>query len=193
MNDELKPQTKIDDIQDVTRIIKLISTTSVKNNPTDDRPNRVSSWLDDPESIVEDSKLFDYLQSLAADFSLLQPKSIFVSAPVIDGDLSDLDDLDLTQLTTLKGAMNSYHVKNVRQLLKNDNRSISDYAFLKELAHDSALQSSVEFISKARRINFPNFDSSVLKLLGYICVLIYIYVLYSTSSLRKSSSFSKER
>lgn len=190
MNDELKPQTKIDDIQDVTRIIKLISTTSVKNNPTDDRPNRVSSWLDDPESIVEDSKLFDYLQSLAADFSLLQPKSIFVSAPVIDGDLSDLD---LTQLTTLKGAMNSYHVKNVRQLLKNDNRSISDYVFLKELAHDSALQSSVEFISKARRINFPNFDSSVLKLLGYICVVIYIYVLYSTSSLRKSSSFSKER
>ena len=193
LSDELRQQTKIDDIQDVTRIIKLIGTTSVKNNPTDDRPNRVSSWLDDPESIVEDSKLFDYLQSLAVDFSLLQPKSIFVSAPVIDGDLSDLDDLDLTQLTTLKGAMNSYHVKNVRQLLKNDNRSISDYAFLKELAHDSALQSSVEFISKARRINFPNFDSSVLKLLGYICVLIYIYVLYSTSSLRKSSSFSKKR
>ena len=61
MSDELRQQTKIDDIQDVTRIIKLIGTTSVKNNPTDDRPNRVSSWLDDPESIVEDSKLFDYL------------------------------------------------------------------------------------------------------------------------------------
>ena len=61
--DDLKQKVWIDSIQDVTRIIKLIGTTSVKNNPTDDRPNRVSSWLDDPVSIVEDAKLFQYLQS----------------------------------------------------------------------------------------------------------------------------------
>ena len=41
---DLKQKVKIDPIQDVTRIIKLIGTTSVKANPTDDRPNRVSPF-----------------------------------------------------------------------------------------------------------------------------------------------------
>ncbi|HIC18853.1 TPA: hypothetical protein EYO77_12145, partial [Candidatus Poribacteria bacterium] len=39
--------------------------------------------------------------------------------------------------------MNSYHVKNVRHQLKNDNRSISDYAFLKELAREGILDTQV--------------------------------------------------
>jgi hypothetical protein len=64
--DDLKQKVWIDSIQDVTRIIKLIGTTSVKNNQAPpERENRVSSWLDDPESIVADAKLFDYVQSLS--------------------------------------------------------------------------------------------------------------------------------
>ena len=61
---DLQQKVKIDPIQDVTRIIKLIGTTSVKSNPTEDRPNRVSSWLDHPESTVADRKLLDYISSL---------------------------------------------------------------------------------------------------------------------------------
>ena len=68
----LQQKVKIDPIQDVTRIIKLIGTTSVKNNPTYDRPNRVSYWLDASESIETDAKIFDYLQSINVEplFSL---------------------------------------------------------------------------------------------------------------------------
>jgi len=67
LTDDLRQQVEIDSIQDVPRIIKLIGTTSVKANPTADRPNRVSYWLDDPESIAEDSNLFDYLQAITVD------------------------------------------------------------------------------------------------------------------------------
>ena len=64
--DDLKQKVWIDSIQDVTRIMKLIGTTSVKpNQAPPERENRVSSWLDDPESIVADAKLFDYVQSLS--------------------------------------------------------------------------------------------------------------------------------
>ena len=44
LTDDLRQQVEIDSIQDVPRIIKLIGTTSVKANPTDDRPNRVSPF-----------------------------------------------------------------------------------------------------------------------------------------------------
>jgi len=75
----------------------LIGTTSVKANPTADRPNRVSYWLDDPESIVAAAKLFDYVQLLSPDESSRKIKS----APDLDGDLSDLDDISSEQLVTL--------------------------------------------------------------------------------------------
>ena len=60
--DGLKQKVWIDSIQDVTRIMKLIGTTSVKpNQAPPERENRVSSWLDDPESIVTDADLFDHV------------------------------------------------------------------------------------------------------------------------------------
>ena len=139
----LQQKVKIDPIQDVTRIIKLIGTTSVKANPTKDRPNRVSSWLDDPESLVEDSKLFDYLQAITVDPSLLKSKSKFVSAPGIAGDISDLADINATQLTTLKRAVNSYHVREARKRIDESDLSKSDYAFLKELAREGILDRQI--------------------------------------------------
>ena len=105
--DDLKQKVWIDSIQDVTRIMKLIGTTSVKpNQAPPERENRVSSWLGDPESIVADAKLFDYVQSLSPDESSRKIKS----APVLDGDLSDLCDISSEQLATLNRAMDSYHV-----------------------------------------------------------------------------------
>ena len=143
LTDDLRRQVEIDSIQDVPRIIKLIGTTSVKNNPTVDRPNRVSYWLDDPESIAEDSKLFDYLQAITVDPSLLKSKSKFVSAPGIAGDISDLADINATQLTTLKRAMNSYHVREARKRIDESDLSKSDYAFLKELAREGILDRQI--------------------------------------------------
>ena len=137
---DLKQKVWIDSIQDVTRIMKLIGTTSVKANPTEDRPNRVSYWLDDPESIAEDSKLFDYLQAITVDPSLLKSKSKFVSAPGIAGDISDLADINATQLTTLKRAMNSYHVREARKRIDESDLSKSDYAFMMELAREGILE-----------------------------------------------------
>ena len=85
MPNDLQQKVKIDPIQDVTRIIKLIGTTSVKSNPTEDRPNRVSSWLDHPESTVADKKLLDYISSL-------KPEVQIKSAPTLHLGTEELDD-----------------------------------------------------------------------------------------------------
>ena len=70
LTSDLKQKVKIDSIQDVTRIMKLIGTTSVKANPTVDRPNRVSFWLDDPGLLVADAKLFAYVESLTPEIKI---------------------------------------------------------------------------------------------------------------------------
>ena len=143
LSDDLKQKVWIDSIQDVTRIMKLIGTTSVKTNPTKDRPNRISSWLDNPESIVEDFKLFDYLQTKTVESSLIPSNENFVSALGIEGDFSDLDGLDTTQLTNLNRAINSYHVQQARKRIDDTNLSKSDYALMMELAREGILESEL--------------------------------------------------
>jgi len=135
--DDLARQAKVDlKVRDVSRIIKLIGTTSVKANPTEDRLNRVSYWLDDPESIVADADLFDHVQSLSPNESSRKIKSV----PVLDGDLSDLDDISSEQLVTLNRAMNSYHVREARKRIDESDLSKSDYAFMMELAREGILE-----------------------------------------------------
>ena len=123
---ELQPKVKIDPIQDVTRIIKLIGTTSVKFNPTDDRPNRVSSWLDHPESILADRKLFDYINSL-------KPQVQIKSAPTLHLGTEELDD---REQKILDSAFSSYHVQKAGLEADLTDRSIEDYALAKELVKE---------------------------------------------------------
>ncbi len=123
---ELQARVKIDPIQDVTRIIKLIGTTSVKANPTDDRPNRISSWLDHPESIEVDRKLFDYISSL-------KPEVEIKSAPTLHLGTGELDD---RQQKILDNAFSSYHVQKARLETDLTDRSIEDYALAKELVKE---------------------------------------------------------
>ena len=63
-----------------------------------------------------------------------------MSAPGIAGDISDLADINATQLTTLKRAMNSYHVREARKRIDESDLSKSDYAFMMELAREGILE-----------------------------------------------------
>jgi len=58
------------------------------------------------------------------------------SAPVLDGDLSDLGDISSEQLVTLNRAMDSYHVREARKRIDESDLSKSDYVFIKELARE---------------------------------------------------------
>ena len=132
----LQQKVKIDPIQDVTRIIKLIGTTSVKNNPTDDRPNRVSSWLDDPESLVIDAKLFQYLQSLS-------PAITINSAPTVDFESRHIASIKPYHKIILDRAMSSFHIQQTRRNLTGTDRSASDFALLNELAKEGILDAQI--------------------------------------------------
>ena len=65
---ELRDKVEIDSIHDLPRIIKVIGTTSVKGDNTEERPHRVSYWIDDERSPLkigrqEDFKFLEYLRT----------------------------------------------------------------------------------------------------------------------------------
>ena len=135
---DLAPKVIIDSIQDVTRIMKLIGTTSIKANPTKDRPNRVSSWIDSPEEIETDHAFLDYVQSLEPnnlDFSLN-------AAPTIDPQFLP-SKIEGQQFAEFNRAMNSFHVQAVRQNNDGEDLSAADYALIRELAKEGILDPNV--------------------------------------------------
>ena len=125
--DGLKQKVWIDSIQDVTRIMKLIGTTSVKpNQAPPERENRVSSWLDDPESLKDDVELFDYLQSITPEVSIKSDPTLHLGS----------DELDAGEQKILNNAMSSYHVQKARMEMDLNDRSVADYALAKELVRE---------------------------------------------------------
>ena len=133
--DELQDKVKIDtNVYDVTRILKVVGTTSVKGDATDDRPHRVSEWIDNPIR-TEDDRLLKYILSLPLDVDSdahvrkSQAKPTVVSAVVALPKLTD------SQRHVMEMAMKAPYVVYARQNMTSD-RSSGDWAFLKELSKE---------------------------------------------------------
>ena len=135
--DELQDKVKIDtNVYDVTRILKVVGTTSVKGDATDDRPHRVSEWIDNPLRI-DDDRLLKYI--LDIDVSLPLPKPQPLKATQMRSEssqtIASLPKLSDTQKNTLRMAMKAPYVVYARQNMTSD-RSSGDWAFLKELSKE---------------------------------------------------------
>lgn len=91
---------KIDNMYDLPRIVKVIGTKSIKGIESEDRPHRVSYWIDKPFSRDEDSSLLNFIlnrgierKELLKPIWLMQPIPYFgeklngewIVEPKIDG------------------------------------------------------------------------------------------------------------
>ena len=131
---ELRDKAKVDTTTfDVTRILKIVGTKSVKGTHTKDRPHRVSHWIDKPMRI-EDAGLLDYILNI--DISLPKSKpherteehqrtysSSFLSLPKLSG----------YQKSTLELTLKHPYVVMARRKMNYRDLSASDWAFLCEL------------------------------------------------------------
>jgi len=133
--DELQDKVKIDtNVYDVTRILKVVGTTSVKGTETTDRPHRVSEWLDNPLRI-DDDRLLEYILSLPidadSDADVRKPPA---TAAVVSAVVA-LPKLTEYQQQVLEMAMKAPYVVYARQNMTSD-KSSGDWAFLKELSKE---------------------------------------------------------
>jgi len=129
-----KGKVKIDTVQDVSRIGKVIGTMSVKGDPVKfpDRPHRVSYWVDVPDG-DGDKAFLEYILSLPIQRPAMvtgsqttgkkpQAQGLFVKPQLSDA-----------QEKVLEIALKAPYVKLARDKQKFSDMSISDWAFLKEL------------------------------------------------------------
>jgi hypothetical protein len=135
--EKLRDKVKIDtNIYDVTRILKVVGTTSVKGTPTEERPHRVSHWIDNPMRL-EDAGLLEYILDIDVSSPASKPQAIRAtqipsesSQAIVSPKLSD------TQKNTLKMALRHPYVVMARQRMNPSDVSESDWAFLKELSKE---------------------------------------------------------
>lgn len=133
--DELQDKVKIDtNVYDVTRILKVIGTTSVKGDATDDRPHRVSEWIDNPLRI-DDDRLLEYILSLPLDADSDAHVRKPPVTPAVVSAVVALPKLTDSQRHVMEMAMKAPYVVYARQNMTSD-RSRGDWAFLKELSKE---------------------------------------------------------
>lgn len=132
-------KVKIDSIGDVTRIFKVIGTTSVKGAPTKypDRPHRESYWIVEPTIGQEDVALRDYILSLP----ISRPVTVSIpKKPQGRGARTTATptrpQLTQAQKDVLDMAMKAPYVVMARQRINPSDASESDWAFLKELSKE---------------------------------------------------------
>lgn len=69
-----KLNLKIDNMYDLPRIVKVIGTKNIKGIETNDRPHRVSYWIDKPNKREEDTKLLNFILNRGKEiFDTLKP------------------------------------------------------------------------------------------------------------------------
>jgi hypothetical protein len=128
----------IDTIQDVTRIFKVIGTTSVKGVNSTDRPHRESWWVYLPVK-QEDRALLDYVLSLP----VVTPATVSIPSGGVGkpqgstaASVVTLPKLTEEQKEILEIAMKAPYVVMARDKLNPTDSSESDWAFLKELSKE---------------------------------------------------------
>jgi hypothetical protein len=73
---------RIDSIYDLPRIVRVIGTKNIKGEESQDRPHRVSYWIDKPYSITEDSKLLSFILNRGVIFDTEKLKPIWLMQPI---------------------------------------------------------------------------------------------------------------
>lgn len=122
---ELQNKAKVDtNVYDVTRILKVVGTKSVKGINTPERPHRVSYWIDTPVR-TDDNRLLEYILSIDTGIS----KPHIPSAPA----LLSLPELSTYQKNVLQMALKAPYVVMARRRMNYSDLSKSDWAFLHEL------------------------------------------------------------
>lgn len=119
----LSAKVKIDSIQDVTRIFKIIGTTSVKGDSSKhpNRPHRESYWITEPIG-TEDTALRDYILSLP----IKQPKKVAVKATQATTKVTiGLPKITNEQKRILETALKHPYVRMVREKVNQSDLSIS--------------------------------------------------------------------
>lgn len=133
--DELQGKVKIDtNVYDVTRILKVVGTMSVKGDATDDRPHRVSEWIDNPLRIPND-RLLGYILDIPTVVSGEAKQRKPQTQPTLVSTVVALPKLTEYQQQVLEMAMKAPYVVYARQNMTLD-RSSGDWAFLKELSKE---------------------------------------------------------
>jgi len=127
-------KVEVDSIGDVTRIFKVIGTTSVKGKNTIERPHRESYWINSLDDEV-DKALLDYILSLpiSRPAKVSVPQSGKKPQVQVGGALPNLS---AGQKEVLNMALRAPYVKMVRDRLNPSDMSNSDWAFLKELSKE---------------------------------------------------------
>jgi len=132
---ELRDKVQVDTATfDVTRILKVVGTKSVKGTHTQERPHRVSYWIDEPVR-VNDSKLLDYILSIDISPSKPHLKDAFTHQIRSESTQTviSIPKLSDYQNNTLKMALRHPYVVMARRRMNYRDLSASDWAFLCEL------------------------------------------------------------
>jgi len=129
---DLKDKVKIDtNVYDVTRILKVVGTKSVKGINTPERPHRLSYWIDTPVR-TDDIRVLEYILSI--DTSLSKPQDRIAYKPITSAPTQlSLPELSDYQKNVLQMALKAPYVVMARRRMNYSDLSKSDWAFLHEL------------------------------------------------------------
>ena len=152
---ELADKVKIDPIHDVTRILKVIGTTSTKGDPSQypERPHRESYWITDPPIGQVNTALRVYICSIPIDQAKSVSTQQVISVPTATTQKPQkpqkpqhavtLPTVSDEQKRILDRALKAPYVGMTRQRIDRNDMSGSDWAFLKELSKEGIYDTDI--------------------------------------------------